>query len=104
MNRYWLPMIAPHFWLWRRGRPSCTSCLVPVRSHSPRRTRNFRLLFADCPSRRSYDANEKEGVLGPGWAAADLLSEIRFLDQSRFSVVQAGIPVFFQKVRNLVAL
>jgi YD repeat-containing protein len=56
--------------------------------------------FGRLPITRSYDANEKAGILGPGWRL-ELLSEIRFLDQSRFAVVQAGIPVLFQKVRNL---
>ena len=51
------------------------------------------------PVTRSYDANEMAGVLGQGWRL-DLLSEIRFLDESRFVAVQAGKPVFFQKVKN----
>ena len=33
------------------------------------------------PIARSYDRNEKSGIFGPGWRL-DVLSEIRFLDES----------------------
>jgi YD repeat-containing protein len=99
MNRYWLPIIGT---LLLTGVVSASEVYISPRTGEISFTQTDQELptpLGRLPVTRSYDASEKAGVFGPGWRL-DFLSEIRFLDESRFVAVQAGNRVFFQKVRN----